>query len=257
MMGARPLALSAAFVLEEGFPIESLEGDRGGHGRGRGRGRGSRSSPATPRWSITAPPTACTSPPPASAAFRPAATCRRPRVADGDVVICSGSIGDHGMAVLLARGDLALEAEIVSDTAPAVRPGDPPARPRRLRPDGCATPPAAGSGRSATSWPARRNLTVVLDEAALPGQAGGRRRRASCSASTRFTSPTRGSSSPSWRPKSATPPWRPSDPQPLGRDAAVIGQVRGDPPGLVVLVTAFGGTRIVDMLVGDPLPRIC
>jgi hydrogenase expression/formation protein HypE len=44
---------------------------------------------------------------------------------------------------------------------------------------------------------------------------------------------------------------------PLGRDAAVIGTVRDDPPGLVLIKTQFGGTRIVDVLVGDPLPRIC
>jgi hydrogenase expression/formation protein HypE len=44
---------------------------------------------------------------------------------------------------------------------------------------------------------------------------------------------------------------------PLGAMAARIGEVRADPPGIVVLLTAFGGTRIVDMLVGDPLPRIC
>ena len=44
---------------------------------------------------------------------------------------------------------------------------------------------------------------------------------------------------------------------PLGRDAAMIGRVADDPPGLVLLRTSFGGTRIVDMLVGDPLPRIC
>ena len=43
----------------------------------------------------------------------------------------------------------------------------------------------------------------------------------------------------------------------LGVAAARIGTVEGDPPGLVLLHTAFGGTRIVDMLVGDPLPRIC
>jgi hydrogenase expression/formation protein HypE len=44
---------------------------------------------------------------------------------------------------------------------------------------------------------------------------------------------------------------------PLGRDAAIVGEVRDDPPGLVLLDTAFGGSRVVDMLVGDPLPRIC
>ena len=43
----------------------------------------------------------------------------------------------------------------------------------------------------------------------------------------------------------------------LGGQAAVIGHVTADPPGIVQLKTAFGGTRIVDLLVGDPLPRIC
>jgi hydrogenase expression/formation protein HypE len=45
--------------------------------------------------------------------------------------------------------------------------------------------------------------------------------------------------------------------QPLGEQAAVIGHVRGEQPGIVQIKTAFGGTRIVDLLVGDPLPRIC
>jgi hydrogenase expression/formation protein HypE len=44
---------------------------------------------------------------------------------------------------------------------------------------------------------------------------------------------------------------------PLGADAAVVGEVRDDPAGLVLLETAFGGSRVVDMLAGDPLPRIC
>jgi hydrogenase expression/formation protein HypE len=44
---------------------------------------------------------------------------------------------------------------------------------------------------------------------------------------------------------------------PLGAQASIIGRVTDDPPGIVLLKTAFGGTRIVDLLVGDPLPRIC
>jgi hydrogenase expression/formation protein HypE len=44
---------------------------------------------------------------------------------------------------------------------------------------------------------------------------------------------------------------------PLGAGAALVGRIKDDPPGLVLLKTAFGGTRIVDLLVGDPLPRIC
>jgi hydrogenase expression/formation protein HypE len=45
--------------------------------------------------------------------------------------------------------------------------------------------------------------------------------------------------------------------EPLGVDAAIVGTVRAEPSGLVLLQTPFGGNRIVDMLVGDPLPRIC
>jgi hydrogenase expression/formation protein HypE len=44
---------------------------------------------------------------------------------------------------------------------------------------------------------------------------------------------------------------------PAGADAALIGEVHEEPPGLVLLETAFGGSRVVDMLAGDPLPRIC
>lgn len=44
---------------------------------------------------------------------------------------------------------------------------------------------------------------------------------------------------------------------PLGREAAVIGRIAAQPQRIVLLETAFGGSRIVDMLVGDPLPRIC
>jgi hydrogenase expression/formation protein HypE len=44
---------------------------------------------------------------------------------------------------------------------------------------------------------------------------------------------------------------------PLGEGAAIIGRIGDDPPGLVLLKTEFGGTRIVDVLIGDPLPRIC
>jgi hydrogenase expression/formation protein HypE len=44
---------------------------------------------------------------------------------------------------------------------------------------------------------------------------------------------------------------------PLGREAALIGEVRAEPPAMVFLRTELGGTRVLDMLVGDPLPRIC
>ena len=173
-------------------------------------------------------------------------------VAAGDVVLVSGTIADHGMAVMLARGDLALDADIVSDTAPLHEPGGVPARRRHRRPGGCVTPRGAASERSATSWP----VTPISPSCS-------RRRRfpcgppwpppASCWASTRSTWPTRASSSPSSPPTRPTRRWRRCRAHPLGRDAVQIGEIREEPPGIVVLVTPIGGTRIVDMLVGDPL----
>jgi hydrogenase expression/formation protein HypE len=44
---------------------------------------------------------------------------------------------------------------------------------------------------------------------------------------------------------------------PGGHDAAFIGEIREQPPGTVLVATSYGGTRVIDMLVGDPLPRIC
>jgi len=60
-----------------------------------------------------------------------------------------------------------------------------------------------------------------------------------------------------WPPKPATPLSRQLRSHPLGTEAAIVGEVRAEPEGLVLLDTSLGGSRIVDMLVGDPLPRIC
>ena len=112
------------------------------------------SSPATPRWWTGAPPTACTSRPPGVGVL-PRRTPLGPElVQPGDVVLVSGTIADHGMAVMLARGDLALEADIRSDTAPLGELVEALLAGRARRPAGCATRPAAGSAPCATSWPA-------------------------------------------------------------------------------------------------------
>ena len=134
----------------------------------------------------------------------------RARVRPGDKVLLSGTLADHGMAVMLARGDLGLEADIRSDTAPETLPVTP------LVQGACdllGIDPVyvACEGKFAAVVPADEADDAV---AALRAH-------------------------------------------PLGRDACVIGEIRAEPEGVVALRNAFGGTRIVDMLVGDPLPRIC
>jgi hydrogenase expression/formation protein HypE len=254
VMGARPLALSAGFVLEEGFPVDSLReivadmaqaaaaaevpivtGDTKVVDRGAADGMYITTS------GVGLVPTG--------------RDLSANRVTAGDVVICSGTMGDHGTAVMLARGDLALEAEIVSDTAPlydlvasllAAAPST-----RWLRD---AT--RGGVGTVCNELARASNLTVVLDEAALPV-----RPPVGAACELLGIDPlyvaNEGKFIAIVAPEEAGAALTALRTHPLGRDAAAIGEIRPEPPGIVVLVTAFGGTRIVDMLVGDPLPRIC
>ena len=177
-------------------------------------------------------------------------------VQPGDVVLVSGTIADHGMAVMLARGDLALEADIRSDTAPLG--------------DLVETLLAAAPGTRWLRDPTRGGLGTVCNELAQATEPGrrarrggaagrprGRRAPATCSASTRSTSPTRASSSRSSPPDEADAALAALRAHPLGRRRRGDRRDQGRPEGIVVLLTTFGGTRIVDMLVGDPLPRIC
>ena len=176
-------------------------------------------------------------------------------VKNGDVVLISGTMADHGMAVMLARGDLMLEADIVSDTAPlnalverllAAAPST-----RWLRD---AT--RGGVGTVCNELAHDCNLTVVLDETALPV-------RPAVGAACELLGidplyvANEGKFVAVVAPGEAAAALAALRGHPLGADAARIGEIRAEPPGIVVLLTQLGGTRIVDMLVGDPLPRIC
>jgi hydrogenase expression/formation protein HypE len=171
------------------------------------------------------------------------------------VVLSSGTIGDHGTAVMLARGDLALEADIVSDTAPlndlmdcllAAAPST-----RWLRDS-----TRGGVGTVCNELARDSNLTVVLDETALPV-------RPAVTAACELLGidplyvANEGKFVAVVDPNEAEAALAAMRAHPRGVDAVQIGEIRSEPPGIVVLLTTLGGTRIVDMLVGDPLPRIC
>ena len=150
MMGAIPIALSAAFVLEEGMSIEVLRevvadmaeaaaasGVRVVTGDTKVVDRGA----ADGMYITTA----------GMGVIPPGRDLAAANVAVGDIVLVSGTMGDHGTAVMLARGDLALEADIISDTAPlhrmveALLVAAPDTR-------WLATRPAEASAPCATSW---------------------------------------------------------------------------------------------------------
>jgi len=254
VMGARPRWLSAAFVIEEGFAISELRrvvadmseaaaasgvtivtGDTKVVGRGAADGL----------YVTTA----------GIGVVPPGRRVGADLVTRGDRVLISGTIADHGMAVMLARGDLALEAELKSDTAPisglvevlfAAAPST-----RWMR-----DPTRGGVGTVCNELAHDTGLAVVLDESALPidPAVGG-----ACDllGIDPLYVANEGKLLAVVAAKEADAAVEALRGHPLGAHAMLIGDIRAEPQGIVVLRTSFGGTRIVDMLVGDPLPRIC
>jgi hydrogenase expression/formation protein HypE len=170
-------------------------------------------------------------------------------------VIVSGPIGEHGVTIMLARGELDIEADITSDTAPL----------NGLVADLLSATTGVRALRDAT----RGGVATILNEVAAAAGVG----VLVTEDAIPVTPVVRGASEllgidPMYvacegrmvaivagdQAGAALTALRA---HPLGADAAIIGQITADPPGVVLLKTAFGGTRIVDLLVGDPLPRIC
>jgi hydrogenase expression/formation protein HypE len=254
MMGARPLALSAAFVLEEGFSIEELReivADMAEAAAAAGVSIVTGDTKVVDRGAADGMYVSTAG----VGLIPPGRELAAAKVQEGDVVLCSGTIGDHGMAVMLARGDLALEADIESDTAPlndlvecllAAAPST-----RWLRD---AT--RGGVGTVGNELARDSNLTVVLEESWLPI-----RPPVAAACELLGIDPlyvaNEGKFVAVVAPEEAESALVALRSHALGGDATRIGEIHAEPPGIVVLRTTLGGTRIVDMLVGDPLPRIC
>jgi len=254
MIGARPQWLTAAFVIEEGFAIAELRdivADMAVAARAAGVTIVSGDTKVVDRGAadglyITT----------AGVGVLPDGRRVGPDlVQPGDVVLVSGTIGDHGMAVMMARGDLALEADIRSDTAPlgglveALFAAAPSTRWMR-------DPTRGGLGTVCNELARATDLAVVLDETRIPIDPA-----VAASCELLGIDPLYVANEgklvaivPADEAEAALTALRAD---PLGARAAAIGEIRDDPAGVVVLLTTFGGTRIVDMLVGDPLPRIC
>ena len=174
----------------------------------------------------------------------------------GDLVLLSGPIGDHGITILLARGELELEAELQSDT-------------RSLTPFveamcGCAAPglrwmrdPTRGGVATALNELARESgVAVVLEEEAIPLRD---EVRGACEllGLDPLQIANEGQLLAVIAPEYADAALEAVRAVPGGESAALIGRIEAAPRSTVMTRTGYGGTRIVDMLVGDPLPRIC
>ena len=252
--GARPLWLSAGFILEEGFPVADLErivgsmaaaAERAGVQVVTGDTKVVQRGKADGCYVNTAGVGVIERP------IELGVANARP----GDAVIVSGPIGEHGITIMLARGELDIESEVESDTAPlnglVERLLDAAPGVRGLRD---AT--RGGVATICNEVARAAGVAVVVDEDSVPVRPDV---RGACellgidplyvACEGRLVAIVDGD-----QVDAAMAALRS---HPLGEGAAVIGRVRDDPPGLVLLKTSFGGTRIVDLLVGDPLPRIC
>ena len=177
-------------------------------------------------------------------------------VKPGDRILVTGCIGDHGITVLLARGDIDLAASLKSDT-------------RSVYPFAAALIEAAGAGLRWMRDPTRGGLATTLNELAkdcelgitLEEEAVPVREEVRGACELLGLDPlhiaNEGQLVAVVSPESAPRALAALRGVPGGESAALVGRVETAPARTVVAVASYGGTRVVDMLVGDPLPRIC
>ncbi|HEX7023556.1 MAG TPA: hydrogenase expression/formation protein HypE [Gemmatimonadales bacterium] len=255
MMGARPACITAGFVLEEGLPFELLDrivaamsaaassagvplvtGDTKVVERGKADGLYIN----TTGLGVL------------SAGFRPAPDRARP----GDAILVSGPLGRHGMAIMAAREGIAFETAIESDSACLVPLVE------RLR-------AAAGDRVHVLRDPTRGGLAGTLNEIAAAAGVGVALDERALRIPTDVAAAcemlgldplyvaNEGVLVAFVAADAATDALEAMWGHPLGRQASMVGRVESTHAGLVVLHTGLGGTRVVDLLPGDQLPRIC
>jgi hydrogenase expression/formation protein HypE len=252
--GARPLYLSAGFILEEGFPVADLTRVV----------ESMRDAAAAAGVHVVTGDTKVVEKGKADGCYINTAgvglieknlTLGVAQARPGDAIIVSGPIGDHGITIMLARGELDIEADVQSDTAPL----------NGLVAGLLDAVPGTRALRDAT----RGGVATILNEIAKAANVGVlvSENDIPVRAEVRGASELLGIDPMYVACEGRLVAVVPGDQadhavtalraHPLGERAAVVGHVTAEQPGIVQLKTAFGGTRIVDLLVGDPLPRIC
>jgi hydrogenase expression/formation protein HypE len=254
MGGAEPLYLSAAFIIEEGFAISELAriaasmgaaaeaagveivtGDTKIVDKGKGDG-----------VFINTTGIGCV-----PDGLHLSAAGARP----GDRVLLSGFIGDHGIAILSARENLGFDAPVESDSAALHTL----VRDMLRAADGirCMRDPTRGGlSSTANEIAAQSNVGVELNETAIPVREAVRGACELLGFDPLYVA-NEGKLVAIVAPESADAVLAAMRAHPLGRDAAIAGTITDRHPGMVTMKTAFGTSRIVDMLTGDQLPRIC
>jgi hydrogenase expression/formation protein HypE len=253
--GARPLALSLSLVLEEGLPTDELRAEieaAAEAARAAGVGIVSGDTKVVERGHADRM-YACTT---GVGAADPRAELSTTALRPGDRILVSGPIGAHGTAIMLARDEFSLAADVESDT-------------RSLWPAADALLEAAGPALRCMRDATRGGVASALNELARASAVAVlvRERDVPVSAAVAGASELLGID-PMYvanegklvafvAPEAADAALAGLRSVPGCEQATEIGEVRTEPPGMVLVDTAFGGRRVMDLLAGDPLPRIC
>ena len=254
MSGAQPLYLSAGFIIEEGFRFSDLKRIVESMQR----------TAAEAGVAIITGDTKVVNRGAADGVFINTAGIGRvpPEIRisghnarPGDKVLVSGTIGDHGVAILSAREGLEFSTALVSDCAPLNH------LVKRLIAASphihCLRDPTRGGLSSTLNELARQSgVGIWVEEERIPMK---EEVRGACEllGFEPWNMANEGKLVAIVAADAAEAILGEMSEHPLGRDAAIIGEVREDFPGKVVLRTPIGSTRILDMMVGEPLPRIC
>lgn len=254
MSGAEPRFLSAGFVIEEGFPLADLAKIAASM----------RAAAAEAGVSIVTGDTKVVERGAADGIFintagvgclLPGADISPRRVVPGQDVILSGPLGDHAVAVMAGRHGLTLPAEVVSDCAPlgglvkAMLTAVPGVAVLR-------DPTRGGLATTLNEIAGQANVGILLDEAAIPVRPPV---QAVCDilGLDPLYLANEGKLIAFVEKDYSEQLLAVMRAHPYGRDARVIGRTAAAPAGQVGLKTGVGGVRLLDMLVGDQLPRIC
>jgi hydrogenase expression/formation protein HypE len=255
MCAARPLGLSVGLILEEGFPMEDLwritrsmkraaenvgvpivTGDTKVVDRGKGDGVFINTT--------------------GLGLVRAAVEISPRRAAPGDAVLVSGSIAMHGMAIMSVREGLEFETALLSDSAPLHGLVDAILDAAGERVHVLRDPTRGGVASALNEIAAVAHAGILLDESSIPI---GEEVRGACEilGLDPLYVANEGKCLAITAPDAADDVLQTMRAHPLGHDAAIIGEVVDDHPGRVFMRSTIGGTRVVDMLSGEQLPRIC
>lgn len=254
MGGAEPLWLSAAFILEEGLPIETLRHVVGSM----------HEAAANAGVEIITGDTKVVEKGSADGIFinttgiglvREGIALSAAQARPGDAILVSGMLGDHGIAILAEREGLQFETAVQSDSAPLhTLVASLLEATREVR---CLRDPTRG-GLSSTlnEIAASSGVGMELEETSIPVREEVRGACEMLGLDPLYVA-NEGKLVAIVAPASAEAALRALQNHPLGKDARIIGRVTSEHRCMVVMRTPFGTTRIVDMLTGDQLPRIC